>query len=139
PALPPHDDGPYSFEGVVEVPDATARELFTRAKLWSFESFRSAKAVNQIDDPEAGVLAGKAIFRYQGIKAFLNPNFGAGDVDFRFKVATKDGRFKYTFEDFRYHDAFTVTRALEPPAALAMTKNTRSAVWAGLKLKVIDK
>ncbi|CCH54518.1 hypothetical protein BN8_03698 [Fibrisoma limi BUZ 3] len=96
--------GHVAYIGVVEVPGATADQLYTRAKAYLFKTFVNASAVIQVDDKSGGLLAGKGLVLLPGETAskqafraaMLGP--GAGDgiyyrlpIEFRFK----DGKYRY--------------------------------------------
>lgn len=91
------------FDEVVIVDSTvTKKELFNAAKIWLNDTYKSGKAVIQMEDSEMGILIGKATFKYE-------PDFFAGSgpargyVDYTIKMSFKDGRFKFEFYDF-IHD-----------------------------------
>ncbi|GAB3324580.1 hypothetical protein GCM10027299_21960 [Larkinella ripae] len=82
------------FKGVVQVPGATAEQLYTRAKAFVFRTFMNADAVIQVDDKPGGLLAGKGLLRPA-------PTVGnmllTGDLQYYtpFEIRVKDGRYRY--------------------------------------------
>lgn len=79
------------YQGVVTMENKSKDVIFSSAKLWVAENFRSAQNVIQLDDAENGVLLIKANFvlYYSG---FPIRNY------FTLKVEAKDGRFRYTVD-----------------------------------------
>lgn len=135
-------DSLLTFTAVEQVPGVSKADLFTRARTWVNESFRSSKAVLEIVDKETGELSGKGIieapyyFRYMGAKNKLYTRY-----NFRFSIYLKDGRYKYEFTEFRFEkDSKTgfgdeyVTTANECPYKLAMySKKNKDFMWQSIQ------
>lgn len=89
------------FTAVVEMPGINKVELYSRAKQWIVNTFKSANAVIQMDDKAEGVLIGKG-----RIKELKNPNASfitlAYNFVFTVKVYLKEGKYKYSFKDITY-------------------------------------
>ncbi|QIA06840.1 DUF4468 domain-containing protein [Draconibacterium halophilum] len=75
-------------------------DLFTLARIWFAETFRTSGAVIQMEDKESGVLIGKAIV------PIIYKSFGVThdlqNVLFTLSIYFKDGRYKYEMTDFIY-------------------------------------
>lgn len=93
------NNGSLIFTDVVEVEGVDASELYTRARQWFGEIYRSANNVLQMDDREGGVLLGKAI------NSFVVTNMGMNfeiKLHYSISVFLKDGRYKYEIKDMYY-------------------------------------
>lgn len=133
---------PLSFAEVVAVKDASTSELYTRAKLWFSTAFVDSKNVLEVQDKEAGVLAGKGSFSYEP-NIFMSSSLIRGRVTFSISIIFKDGRYKYSLSDFTHHgsslrsqgpinfDLITTTEACPPVPGT--TKDMRETVWKHLK------
>lgn len=88
------------FEEVVKVDSTiTKKDLFNTAKLWLNETFNSGKAVIQMEDPEIGIILGKASMKYT--PSFFVSNVPAkGYIHYTIKLSFKNGKYKYELYDF---------------------------------------
>ncbi len=129
---------PIEYVGVVEVPGVSASELFVRAKVWFADTFVDSKHVLEVQDKDAGVLAGKGSIHF--VPHFLVArDLVAGEVTFNIKVLVKDGRFKYMFTDFVHRgtpssmaapiDFGLLTTAKNPPDVKNIPKGNREKAW----------
>jgi hypothetical protein len=89
-----------TYTGVVQVPGVSQAELYTRAKLWFADTFKSAKEVVQADEKDAGIVQGRGW-------APISIHFiGARrpTTDFKLwqtiKIMVKDGRYRYEISSF---------------------------------------
>lgn len=75
-------------------------DLFTLARIWFAETFRTSGAVIQMEDKQSGVLIGKAevpiLYKALGVTHDLQ------NVLFTLSIYFKDGRYKYEATDFIY-------------------------------------
>ena len=75
-------------------------DLFTLARIWFAETFRTSRAVIQMEDKQSGVLIGKAevpiLYKSLGVTHDLQ------NVLFTLSLYFKDGRYKYEVTDFIY-------------------------------------
>ena len=55
------------YQGIVNS-NIPASDLYTKAKLWIAENFRSANDVIQLDSPETGTIICKGIYVYDQVK-----------------------------------------------------------------------
>jgi hypothetical protein len=83
------------YTEVVTVEGKTADQLYSSAREWFAETFKSAQDVLQMDDPVAGKLIGKGMGsgRHKGM---VSVPFS---YEYQVKVFVKDGRYKYTIEN----------------------------------------
>lgn len=82
-----------TYQGVVEVPGVSKADLYTRANAWVANTYRSANAVIQMQDKEAGQLIVKGLTRVT-VRS-LGMNADAGVVRHTLTIYVKDGRYKY--------------------------------------------
>lgn len=80
-----------TYQTVVPVPGVSASELYSRAKLWVANAYRSAKNVIDLDDKEGGRLVVKGNFT-------VSAGLMGGSQTYRHQltIEVKDGRFRYT-------------------------------------------
>lgn len=97
-AIPFDPTGKILYTEVVQVPGASQAELYARAKLWFADTFKSAKAVVQADDKDAGIIQGTA---FQDISVVAMGMPSAVKLWYTIKIALKDGRYKYDITDLR--------------------------------------
>ena len=131
-----------AFSEVVEVKDASAKELYTRAKVWFATAFVDSKAVLEVQDKEAGLSIGKGSFTYEP-NIFMSSSLIRGHVTFSVSVSCKDGRYKYSFSDFTHHgsmlrsqgpiDFGLMTTSETCPPVSGTSKGMREKVWKHLK------
>jgi len=94
--LPKDENGNYEYQGVITVADKTQAELHDAAKEWVVLNFRSAQDVIQLDDPESGQLIAKG---YYGIMMVGMER----QIYHTLRLESRDGRFRYTINDFEYY------------------------------------
>jgi hypothetical protein len=96
-------DGEIMYTGVVQVDSSlTKAELFNRAKAWIATEYRSANAVIQMEDKDAGILIGKGIFVVSWSTTLIK-NLST-NVPHTIKLLFKDGKYKYEITDLLYKD-----------------------------------
>jgi hypothetical protein len=91
-----------TYADVVQVPGVSQAELYTRAKLWFAEAFKSAKQVVQADEKDAGIVQGEA---WSPMEAhFMGKNMPASNTRlwYTVKLACRDGRYRYEISEFKY-------------------------------------
>ncbi|MDQ1770429.1 DUF4468 domain-containing protein [Labilibaculum sp. A4] len=126
------------FTEVIEAPDKTADQLYSSARGWFAETFKSADDVLQMDDPVSGKLIGKG-FSKVPIKA-------AGMIveikmQYTIKIFVKDGRFKYDISNIRVGELATSTLE-EYELACSPEGAKKALIDAGMKnpgKKIIEK
>ena len=133
--------GPLRFQEVVQVEGATKGQLYDAALRWFPVAFRSGKDVLQIQDKEAGTLAGTAVEPYRWSGGLLVGTFG-GTILYRVVVEVKDGRYRATVEGFTSESphgpriAFgPLTSDAAPPTGRAegIAPWARGKAWADIK------
>jgi hypothetical protein len=90
-----------TYSEVIETPDVSKNELYLRANTWFTRTFKSAKAVLELQDKEAGKLIGNGqlpIF----IKVPIVGITDAGTVSATITIMCKDGKYKYAVDNLRH-------------------------------------
>jgi len=107
--FPIDEKGEIVYSEVVKVDSAKSNELFVRAHEWFANAFKSAKAVIQLDDKEAGKIVGKGTFDVSDNNNHNSLIYIAwtGTVDFTVEIQTKDGRYKYVFSNIVFTNTET--------------------------------
>lgn len=97
-------DGVIMYTDVVQVDSSLKKsELFNRAKAWIAMEYKSANAVIQMEDKDAGILIGKGVFVVVWSLGLIK-NMEA-DVPHTIKLLFKDGKYKYEITDLSYRDS----------------------------------
>ena len=138
---------PLEFSEVVQIPDISPQELYTRAKVWFAEAFIDSKHVLEVEDKAEGLLVGKGSFPYEPSTVRWKPIL-RGEIVFTIKLMVKSGRYKCVLRDFRHHGTAMIIRGLgssgpldfglittdsTPPSIKGTTENQRQMVWEHLK------
>lgn len=91
-------DGAVFFEEVQHVEGAGAQELYSRAREWFAVTFRSSKAVLQLEDGQNFKLIGRGGTSYTGTA------WGHQDGTLYFKISffARDGRYKLNFSNMEF-------------------------------------
>jgi hypothetical protein len=99
PALP---ESALRVEQVVQLPGKSQLQVYQGVKLWLAETFRSAKAVIELDDKQAGVVVGNGIIDYP-CEGVMNCVVGANGwrVAFSMRIEMKDQKARVTFSGLR--------------------------------------
>ena len=90
--------GLITFQDVVEE-TGTKKELFNRAGEWLHHYFKQPVYVTQVRDAATGVIKGKHQFEliYEEKDGTIRR---AGLIKYYFKIECKDGRYRYTIDNF---------------------------------------
>jgi hypothetical protein len=90
-----------TYTDVVQVPGVSQAELYTRAKLWFADTFKSPKSVIQADEKDAGVVQGEGWSPMQA--HFMGKNLPASELRlwYTVKLACREGRYRYEVTEFR--------------------------------------
>jgi hypothetical protein len=94
-----------TYAGVVQTPAAAQAELYTRAKLWFANTFKSAKDVIEADEKDAHLVQGSA---WSPLTVhMLGPNLPVSDIRlwFTVKLLFKEGRYRYEISSLQYQPA----------------------------------
>jgi hypothetical protein len=88
------------YEEVIDVPDVSKGDLFTKVNMWMVDAFNNADSVIQYSDKESGVLKGKYTF------TVTIANLGiVGDIynyQSTLTIEVRDGRCRVSFADPNY-------------------------------------
>lgn len=104
-----------TYAEVVQMPGVSQAELYTRAKLWFAEAFKSAKEVVQADEKDAGIVQGTG---WSPMDAhFMGKNLPASHIRlwYTVKLACREGRYRYEVSDFKYEAVPTAQFPTVPP------------------------
>lgn len=97
---------PFKYEVIDTATNLSAAQIFSKAKIFIAEKFKSSKYMTQLDDvPSNTLIVQNANFpvTIQGAGANISGKpQGWGDVIFTIKIQAKDGKCKITLSDF-YH------------------------------------
>ncbi|MDO7851601.1 DUF4468 domain-containing protein [Hymenobacter convexus] len=91
-----------TYQGVVEVPGVGKDQLYVRAHEWVAKAYRSANAVIQMQDKEAGRLVAKGAM--QITLPVLGAAADAGYIRHTLTLYVKDGRYKYVLSNLEHTD-----------------------------------
>ena len=85
---------------VIDAPGYSKEQIFDGAKIWISENFRSAKAVLEYENKEAGTIIGNGDipFPCQGLQCM---GTGGWRVGFTMRADIKDQKFRLTFTNLR--------------------------------------
>lgn len=90
-----------TYTEVVEVAGVSKDELYLRANTWLSRAFKSAKAVIDVQDKEAGKIIAKGNISAI-IKTPLVGKQEAGTINITITLQTKDGKYKYTVDNLQH-------------------------------------
>lgn len=93
----PMENGIVTYSGVVQIDSLNKDQLYLLAKKWFVNTYKSAKAVIQLDDKENGVITGKGTFAFSSL---VNDTY----IDHTISIFVKDGRYKYVLTNFIYEN-----------------------------------
>jgi hypothetical protein len=97
----PWNEGELIYTEVVAAPDKSADQLYTLARLWISQNFKSGKDVLDIDDKSSGTLAGK------GWSSIYVTSVGMPMeimLWYRIIIEVKDGRYRYQIKDIEFEN-----------------------------------
>lgn len=83
------------FSEVINVDNASAQELYSRAKLFVAYAYKSGKSVTQLNDDEAKIILIKPLTKVYQKDFFVNESYF---VQYQVKIECKDNRYRYSFE-----------------------------------------
>lgn len=98
--MQPVSESDMTFDRVVESKGSSKDVIYESTKMWIAENFRSAKAVLEYEDKEAGKIIGNGSIKYpcSGLDCVAKDDWR---VLFTMKVEAKDERFRMTFSNLR--------------------------------------
>jgi hypothetical protein len=98
----PKENGRIIYKEVVDAPNRTQDQLYTSARLWFLDSFKSSKDVIQYEERESGIIAGNG-----NTSLYISTMVGAVEnkLFFSVRIEVKDEKFRYQISDlFIQHD-----------------------------------
>lgn len=94
----PMQNGKIIYQAVISVDTTmTANDIYSNAREWIINIFKSSKDVIQLDDKEDNIIIGKGY-----IDKGHNPLVSNPKNWFTIKIEAKDGRYRYSIYDFIY-------------------------------------
>lgn len=81
----------------VDVPNSSKDEIYLSVRKWIAQTFRSAKAVIELDDPDSGTLIGNGTVQ-EPCDACL---YSVADVLFTMQIDVKDNKFRISFSNLQ--------------------------------------
>lgn len=96
----PVDKSQLTFDRVVEAPGMTKDQIYDSTRMWIAENFRSAKAVLEYENKEAGTLIGNGSMQYpcSGMDCLTKNDW---KTHYTMRVDIKDSKFKVSFSNLR--------------------------------------
>lgn len=94
----PTKDGKVIYTDIIQIDSTDKSKLYTKAKKWFIEQYRSAKDVIQLDDRENGEVIGKGFFETLWENSFISVQ--KVNVWHTVKIYLKDNKFKYEITNF---------------------------------------
>lgn len=138
-SLPRNAQGNYEYTGVVNVDSASADKLYSNAKIFVVDAFKSGKDVTQLNDDNSKTAAGTGSIQivFKGISMAAVDKF----VKFKFFIQCKNGRYKYTISNFQFAMIGTQLNAnvlLEDEKRLKhyATKNMRAQLFQEVSMNM---
>jgi hypothetical protein len=99
-SIPTKDAETILLDTVLKVDSANKYELYTRAKIWVSDYFKSANAVIDLDDKDNGIIIGKGKSKIEVPTAVGQPF--QTNCHYTFKLSFKDEKVKVEVYDFSY-------------------------------------
>lgn len=132
--IPKNNEGNYEYTAVVNVDSLPADKLYSNGKIFVVQAFKSGKEVTELNDDESKTIAGSGTKRiyFKGLNAGLEYF-----IRFKFIIQAKDGRYKYTINDFELTPGSV---ALENEKALKhyVTKNLKEQMMNQLSEGMLE-
>jgi hypothetical protein len=120
-----------TYQGVVEVPGVSKADLYTRAYAWVANAYRSANAVVQMQDKEAGQLVAKGLTRIT--VRTMGMDMDAGVIRHTLTIYVKDGRYKYVLTNLTHEDSRPKAVSVGPLEGENLPFGMTKKVWARMK------
>lgn len=93
-------DADRTFDLIVDTPGKSKDQIYLSSKVWIAESFKSSKAVLEIDSKQDGLLLGNAIIKYP-CKGFSCITYEGWTSPFTLKIEMKEEKFRVTFSNIQ--------------------------------------
>ncbi|MBA3707160.1 MAG: DUF4468 domain-containing protein, partial [Bacteroidetes bacterium] len=98
-SIPKNADGQYEYSEVVNVDSFFASKLYSNAKLFIVEAFKSGKDVTQLNDDNTKTVVGN------GADPIVLKGLAGSAIDkylkFRINIQSKDNKYKYTINNLQ--------------------------------------
>jgi len=94
----------FTYTGVVKVDSASATILYSRAKRFVAETYKSGKTVTDLDDATTTTIILKPLMDSYSSSVSMSAisSSCSASVKYTFTIECKDGRYKYTLSDFHH-------------------------------------
>jgi len=89
-----------SYEGVINIEEASATDLYVKANEWFAITFNSANNVIQMQDKDAGKLIGKGVIQAR-LKQYGSLKY-SGLWNYTLSINTREGRYKYSLTNINH-------------------------------------
>ncbi len=96
-AIPRNAEGKYEYTDVVKVDSASADKLYSNAKLFIVDAFKSGKDVTQLNDDNTKTVAGSGNFSIE-TKGLMSSAIDKR-IHFRILIQCKEEKYKYTLNN----------------------------------------
>jgi len=97
--FPLSSTGSVVYTAIVPVDSTIKSDLYSRAKGWFVDVFKSANNVIQSQDKDEGQIIGRGFFQINWMMNALA--YARVDVYFKVTIVCKDNRYKYEFSDIQ--------------------------------------
>lgn len=137
---------PLTYSEVIKVDSVSKDQLYSRAKSWFADSYRSANDVIQMASRADGQIIGKANLKYAP-SVFMSSDAIRGYIRYTIKIFVKDGRYKYSITDFRHDPSYNrygnenfglITTDEVNPNPNQWAVKWSNKVWLDMKTQIAD-
>lgn len=133
--LPTNADGVIEYIEVIPADSMAADKLYSRAKLYITDAFKSGKDVTQLVDDASKVVVGKGTMKVLVVKMLGMGWYGY--VRFKINISSKDNRYKYSFSDFVLaYQGGTSQPRVEQPLEKDNPRTVSKKQWENVKEQV---
>lgn len=101
----PRDEetGNYIYQKVIKADSLSKQKLYNNAKLWVLKKLKIGGCMVQLDEKDFNTISGVGTVTLDKYGAgFGGASVANGLVTFTFTLQFKEGRYKYTFENFTF-------------------------------------
>ena len=139
-----YGQNPIVFEKIIQVKDVSKDSIFFALKKWVANEFVSSKAVIEMADKDAGIIAISPNSPYSYNGGYLYSSYG-GYISYNISIEIKSGRFKVVVNNFNHNIPYAnnlyglglITDSDDYPKQTPFgTKKYYNNVWDDLKIKV---
>ena len=127
----PYKDGKIIYELISEISNTKQEELYSAAKKWIADSFKSGKTVIQSENATSGQIIGKGTMYVSYFKpgAFLGT---AMTISLSIQIDCKDNKFRIRFYDLNKYESTGIFAGSETPLEefdKLQTRNKKTERW----------